>query len=113
MLHDTQLAIAPALHELLSTVSALRNDILAESEELYNSWHPRIERSGIGPERPESRRLPGVAASRFAGAAGRAHALGAVVTWPQRVACHRYARRGGRLARLYLRGNAHRPAGLP
>src|SRR5262245_3378520 len=38
MLHDTQQAIVPALHELLSTVSALRNDILAESEELYDSW---------------------------------------------------------------------------
>ena len=31
MLHDTRQAIAPALHELLSTVSALRDDILAES----------------------------------------------------------------------------------
>ena len=49
MLHDTQRAIAPALHEFLSTVSALRNDILAESEELYNSWHPRIERSAFVP----------------------------------------------------------------
>ena len=49
MLHDTQRAIAPALHELLSTVSALRNDILAESEELYNSWRPRIERSAFVP----------------------------------------------------------------
>jgi hypothetical protein len=37
MLHDTQRASAPALHELLSTVSVLRDDILAESEELYNS----------------------------------------------------------------------------
>ena len=31
MLHDTQRAIASALHELLSTGSALRDDILAES----------------------------------------------------------------------------------
>src|SRR5262245_51761978 len=49
MLHDTQQAMAPALHELLSTVSALRNDMLAESEELYNSWHSRIERPEFVP----------------------------------------------------------------
>ena len=49
MLHDTQRAIAPALHELLSTVSALRDDILAESEELYNSWQSRIERHAFVP----------------------------------------------------------------
>src|SRR5262245_2949936 len=49
MLHDTQRAMAPALHELLSTVSALRDDILAESEELYHSWHSRIERSAFVP----------------------------------------------------------------
>ena len=49
MLHDTRQAIAPALHELLSTVSALRDDILAESEELYNSWQSRIERSEFVP----------------------------------------------------------------
>ena len=52
MLHDTQRAIAPALHELLSTVSALRNDILAESEELYHSWHPRIGRHAFVPGAP-------------------------------------------------------------
>jgi pyruvate kinase len=49
MLHNTQRAMAPALHELLSTVSALRNDILAESEELSHSWHSRIERSAFVP----------------------------------------------------------------
>jgi pyruvate kinase len=49
MLHDTQRASAPALHELLSTVSVLRDDILAESEELYNSWQSRIERSEFVP----------------------------------------------------------------
>ena len=49
MLHDTRQAIAPALHELLSTVSALRDDILAESEELYHSWQSRIERSVFVP----------------------------------------------------------------
>ena len=49
MLHDTQEAIVPALHDLLSTVSALRNDILAESEELYDSWQARIERSEFVP----------------------------------------------------------------
>ena len=49
MLHDTRQAIAPALHELLSTVSALRDDILAESEELYHSWQSRIERSAFVP----------------------------------------------------------------
>ena len=37
MLHETQRAIAPVLHELLSAVSTLRNNVLAESEELYNS----------------------------------------------------------------------------
>src|SRR4030095_3984360 len=49
MLHETQRAMAPALHELLSTVSALRNDILAESEELYHSWQSRIERPAFAP----------------------------------------------------------------
>jgi pyruvate kinase len=49
MLHDTQQAIVPALHELWSTVSALRDDILAESEELYHSWHARIARSAFVP----------------------------------------------------------------
>src|SRR5215471_353926 len=49
MLHDTQEASVPALHALLSTVSALRNDVLAESEELYDSWHARIERSAFVP----------------------------------------------------------------
>src|SRR5262245_48357690 len=49
MLHDTQRVIAPALHELLSTVSALRNDILAESEELYHSWSSRIGRPAFVP----------------------------------------------------------------
>jgi pyruvate kinase len=49
MLHETQQTMAPALHELLSTVSALRDDILAESEELYHSWQSRIERSAFVP----------------------------------------------------------------
>ena len=49
MLQDIQRASAPALHELLSTVSALRHDILAESEELYHSWRSRIERSAFVP----------------------------------------------------------------
>jgi pyruvate kinase len=49
MLHDTRQAMAPALHELLSTVTALRDDILAESEELYHSWQSRIERSAFVP----------------------------------------------------------------
>src|SRR5215510_10387305 len=49
MLHETQQAMASALHEVLSTVSALRDDIRAESEELYNSWHARIERSAFVP----------------------------------------------------------------
>jgi pyruvate kinase len=49
MLDNTQRAITPALHELLSTVSALRHDILAESEELYSSWHPRIEQAAFVP----------------------------------------------------------------
>src|SRR5215470_18662654 len=49
MLHETQGAMAPALHELLSTVSVLRDDILAESEEVYHTWHSRIERSAFVP----------------------------------------------------------------
>src|SRR5215470_8539291 len=49
MLHDTQRSIAPALHELLSTVSALRNDILAESEELFHGWQSRIGRYEFVP----------------------------------------------------------------
>src|SRR5262245_26989681 len=49
MQHDTQRSIAPALHELLSTVSALRNDILAESEELFHSWQARIGRREFVP----------------------------------------------------------------
>jgi len=49
MLHETQQAIAPALYELLSTVRALRDDILVESEEVYHSWHSRIERSAFVP----------------------------------------------------------------
>src|SRR5262245_53572445 len=49
MQHDTQRASAPALHDLLSTVSALRDDILAESEELYDSWQSRIERPEFIP----------------------------------------------------------------
>jgi pyruvate kinase len=49
MLHETQRAMAPALHELLSTVSALRDDVHAESEELYNTWQSRIERSAFVP----------------------------------------------------------------
>ena len=49
MLHDTQQTMAPALHELLSTVTALRDDILAESEELYNGWQSRIERHAFVP----------------------------------------------------------------
>src|SRR5262249_33097278 len=49
MQHDTQRVSAPALHDLLSTVSALRDDILAESEELYDSWQSRIERPEFIP----------------------------------------------------------------
>ena len=49
MLHETQQAIAPALHELLSTVSALRDDILAESEALYQDWQSRIGRPAFVP----------------------------------------------------------------
>jgi hypothetical protein len=41
--------MAPALHELLSAVSTLRDDVLAESEELYNSWQSRIERHAFVP----------------------------------------------------------------
>jgi pyruvate kinase len=37
------------LHELLSTVSALRDDIVVESEALHNTWEARIERSAFVP----------------------------------------------------------------
>src|SRR5262245_5337688 len=110
MQHETQRSIAPAWHELLSTVSALRNDILAESEELFHSWQSRIERHEFVPS---AQNLAAYLASRFAGAAGITHALGAVVAWPQRVACHRHARGSGRTAQLSMRGNAHGRAGLP
>ena len=49
MLHETQRASAPALHELLSTVSALRHDVLTESEELSHSWQARIRRAAFVP----------------------------------------------------------------
>ena len=49
MLHDTPRASAPELHDLLSTVRALRHDIVAESEELSHSWHVRIGRPAFVP----------------------------------------------------------------
>ena len=49
MQHDARRDIAPELYELLSTVSALRNDILTESEELYSIWQPRIGRPEFLP----------------------------------------------------------------
>jgi len=49
MLHETQWAMAPALHELLSAVSTFRDNVLAESEEVYNSWQSRIERHAFVP----------------------------------------------------------------
>src|SRR5215510_6751908 len=49
MLHETQQAMASALHEVLSTVSALRDDMRAESEELFHSWHARIGRHAFVP----------------------------------------------------------------